>query len=90
VEERLTGVGVGGRVDVGWGVSVGFGTGEIVGVQVGGRVKMIVVGVSVGRDINSGIVGGGNGFKELYGLVKIVMVKQATHKTPINARIERK
>jgi hypothetical protein len=61
----------------------------MVAVQVEGRVMMIAVGVSVGRDIKAGIVGGGNGFKLLYGLVNTDMKKQATHKTPIKARIER-
>jgi hypothetical protein len=89
VDERLTGVGVGASVDVGCGVSVRLGIGVMVGVQVGGSVIMIVVGVIDGRDIKAGIVGGGNGFKALYGLVKTVIEKQATHMTPIKARIER-
>ena len=63
--ERLTGVGVGGNVDVGWGVSVRLGIGVKVGVQLGGSVMTIAVGVSDGREAKAGIVGGGNGFREL-------------------------
>ena len=89
VGERLIGVGVGGKVDVGCGVLVRVGIGEMVGVQVDGRVMMIVVGVSVGSDTREGRVGGGNGFRILYGFVKTAIEKQATHRTPTNARIEK-
>jgi len=64
------GVGVGGKVDVGCGISVKVGTGELVGVQVGGRVMMTVVGVIVGNSTIAGKVGGGKGFKLIWGLVK--------------------
>jgi hypothetical protein len=54
------GVGVGGRVLVGSGVSEGVGVYVMVGVQVAGITTLLVL-VSVGRAAKAGNVGGGKG-----------------------------
>ena len=57
------------------------------GVQVGGIYTG--VGVSDGKTILAGRVGGGNGLKAEAGLVKIVATIMPTTHKPIKVRIER-